>query len=1154
MIRASIRRPVAVTMIYVGIALLGVVAWRGIPVELLPDTDLPQLTITSTWRGASPEAMEAFVTSPLEGAVQQVRGVETITSVSFERYGFARAQLRVEFARETDMDFARLELSERLAALREGLPAEATRPQIEQYVPQEFSEQQRPFLSYTLTGPYTLEALRAHVDEVVVPELLQVEGVSGVEAYGGRQRLLEISLDQNKVRALGLDPVFVWQKINELEYVAEAGVIEDQGLLRTVAIRHRTESADEIRRSPLLTDRSRIVRVSDVATVHDTFEDHTSHYRIDGQPAVSFQIHKEVRVNTVAVADRVKERVEAMSAVHPSGVRVILDDDESEAIKRQLTDLRSRAMVAALVIFVVLLAFLRSFRSAGIVFATIAFSVLIALNLIYFGGLTLNILTLMGLAMGFGLIVDNAIVVLENIYRRVAGRQATGDGTAGTAAEEAERGAKEVVLPIMAATATTIIVFIPFVYLQGELRVFYLPLAIVVGMSLLASLFVAFSFIPSLAAKVLGQRWGSRTDFKEQTIARRPSPGVPLYTRVYSRLIGATLRFPVSMIVIAGLVLGGAYWQFQEKVNIGVLWSSWWGQQTYITINITLPRGEELDRTDELARFFETRLKQIPEVDRFVTQVQPQYATIRVTFPDSLENTGIPPAIKDDMMAYSLQFGGAAVRVYGYGPSFYGGGGGPPTYSIKILGYNYETVADIADDLANRLQRFSRIRDVDPNSAGGWYTRDKATEFILTIDRPRLALYGLTARDVVYQVATAVQGQVRNGRIRIAGDEVRFDVKYEGDDEIDVLALQEILLVTPSGDGVRLGDVATLGEREVLSRIIREDQQYQRFVSYEFRGPTKLGDRIRDVVIASTDLPEGYEIEGQQEWNWSDDEKQQIAIMLAVSLALIFMVTAALFESVRQPFAVLFAVPMALVGVFAIFIVTGASFTREAWIGVIMMGGIVVNNAILLVAHVNQLRRVDRVPFNEAVTRGTIERVRPILMTSATTIFGLLPLVLFSEFADANIWNALAYALIGGLASSTLFVLTVTPALYLLFERTRVLAGMMSILVLLGVLVLLPLVLIPSTPAVENIRDAGWLLSILVLGIGFIGGRVAESLRLAFFVWFIVGGPMVIAAVTHDLSTLLWIAVPLLLGTLGGGLTAAIKLLDRPEPSAVAAG
>jgi len=206
-------------------------------------------------------------------------------------------------------------------------------------------------------------------------------------------------------------------------------------------------------------------------------------------------------------------------------------------------------------------------------------------------------------------------------------------------------------------------------------------------------------------------------------------------------------------------------------------------------------------------------------------------------------------------------------------------------------------------------------------------------------------------------------------------------------------------------------------------------------VSYEFRGPTKLGDRVRDAVIANTRLPEGYTIEGEQEWRWSSDEQKQIYEVLAVSLILIFMVTAALFESVRQPFCVLLTVPMALVGVFLIFYFMEASFTREAYIGVIMMGGIVVNNAILLVDHVNLLRRTYGLALRDAVVRGTLERVRPILMTSFTTIFGLLPLVLFSESADANIWNALGLALIGGLASSTLFVLTVTPTLYMLLER-----------------------------------------------------------------------------------------------------------------------
>jgi HAE1 family hydrophobic/amphiphilic exporter-1 len=1046
-IRLSIRRPVAVSMAYFAVALLGVAAWRGIPIELLPDTDLPQLSVSADWSRASPETMEAFVTSPLEAAVQQVRGVDKTSSVSSEQYGQGHAQITVKFARGTDMDFARLELSERLAAIETELPEGVVGPRIEPYVPEEFRQQQRPFLRYTLTGPYTLEALRAHVDDQIVPELLQLDGVAGVEAYGGRDRVLEIVLDEDKVNALGLGPQAVWQKILELEYVRDAGVVEQGGMQRTLVIRQRTDSPDEVRRAALLTDRGRVVRVSDVATVHDTYETPRSLYRIDGMPAVAFLIHKEVGVNTVAVADRVKARMAELAGTHPAGVRVLLDDDESDAIRTQLQDLRTRALISAVVVFVILLIFLRSFRSAAIVFATIAFSILITLNLIYFGGYSLNVLTLMGLAMGFGLIVDNAIVVLENIYRKWQTGQ-RGAGVGGGVEGAAEEGAKEVVLAVLASTLTTVIVFIPFVYLQGELRAYYIPLAIVVGMGLLSSLFVAFTFIPALAAKVLGGRAERRDGRSPAAAASMPSgrpPARPIYVRFYSALIGFTLRWPWVTIVLALAGLGGSYYVFNKYVTRGVLWRSWWGQDTYISIIINLPRGEELERTDELARFFEQKLAQTPEVDRYVTQVQPQFAFIRVTFPDSLENTQVPVAIKEQMVAYSNLFGGAEVRVYGYGPSFYGGGASPPNYSIKILGYNYETVREIAEDLGRRLRRFSRIRDVDVNSAGGWYTSDKASEFVLAIDRQRLGLHGLTAEDVVYQVAAAVQGTVRRGFVRIAGDELRFDVKLANNENMDIRELPELLLQTPNGQGVRLGDVATVGERDVLNRIERENQQYQRYVSYEFRGPTKLGDRVRDAVIAATQLPEGYTIEGEQEWRWSTEEAKQLYGVLAISLVLVFMVTAALFESLRQPFCVLFTVPMALIGVFLIFYFTDASFTREAVIGVIMMGGIVVNNAILMVDHINLLRRSYGLPLREATVRGTLERVRPILMTSFTTIFGLLPLVFFTDYADANIWNALGLALIGGLSSSTLLVLTVTPAIYSLLERgperRRVAAG-----------------------------------------------------------------------------------------------------------------
>ena len=1048
MIKLSIRRPVAVAMTYLAVALLGVAAWRNIPIELYPDTQLPRLQVRGQWYGASPETIEAFLTSPIESTVQLVRGVEKITSESYEEQGRGVSSVTVEFNRDTDMDFARLDLSERLATLEEELPPGVGSVTVDAYIPPEFAAQAGGgFLNYTLTGPYTLEALRTFAEDEIQPELSQIGGVSVVQVYGGRERLLEIEMDEDRVTSLGLTPSVVFQRISDLDLVREAGAVREGSQEWAVTIRNRPESAHEIRDAIITEAGGTLVRVSDVAVVRDTYEEARSYYRIDGRPAVAFLVMKEVGANTVRVADEVKLRVAELEPRLPSGTKVILDQDESEDIKEQLTSLRYRAMVSAVIIFVVLLVFLRSFRSAGVVFATIVFSVLISLNLIYFGGLSLNLLTLMGLAMGFGLIVDNSIVVLENVYRIWQGGEEP--------LKAAEEGARQVVLPILAATATTLIVFVPFVYLQGELRIYYVPLAIVVGLTLIASLFVAFTFIPSLAGRILGVGRGPKMTWRAASLVQAQPPefgGVdgneaqgylarpPLYVRFYRGLIGVTLRFPWAAVVLAVVCLGGSYYLFDKYVTRGMVWGGSWGQETRIDIRITLPRGSDLERTEELVRFFEERLSALPEVEKFTSNVQGTYGFIRVEFPEELENTNVPPAIKEQMVAYSLQYSGVQVRVYGFGPSFYGGGGSPPTYSIQVLGYNYEKVRDIAEDLGGRLTRMSRIRDVDTNSSGSWFNRDKATEFVVQIDRDALARYDMTVQEFVYRMSAVIQGQTRQDILKIGGEELRLDVKVEGFREVDLRALQETIITATNGTAIRIGDVVEVYPKEILARIRRENQQYERTVAYEFRGPTKLGDMVQEAVIGATTVPPGYTVEESEGWRWSEEEREQIFLVLGISILLIYMVTAALFESLKQPLCVLLTVPMALIGVFLIFFYANATFTREAYIGVIMMGGIVVNNAILLVDHINQIRREGKVELNDAILQGTLERVRPILMTTTTTVLGLLPLVLFSQGADANIWNALAYALIGGLISSTFFVLTTTPALYYLFEREKVAA------------------------------------------------------------------------------------------------------------------
>jgi HAE1 family hydrophobic/amphiphilic exporter-1 len=1027
----SIKRPVATAAIYVALVALGAYSFRLIPVELLPDVDYPRLTVDASWGGASPEAMEAFVTSPLESAAQQVKGVRKITSTSRAdpRGTGSSAEIDIEFDRDIRMDFAQLDLSERFAALRDELPP-SVYPQIQPYVPREFSDEEQRFLSFQLHGPYTFGRLAEVAEEEIEPVLSAVDGVAGVLVWGDQEREVAVELDRQKLEALDLRPEQVEQRIRDLSTLRAPGSLVLEGRQVTLAVRTRVRRVSELEDLVILQRPEGPVRLRDVGTVREQTADATSYFRIDGQPTISIFVTRESGTNAVRVADAVKAVIAPLEARMPPGATLELDDDQSKEIRQQLMDLRLRALAAAIVIFVVLTIFLRSMAAVLVVFATIGFSVLIAVNMLYIGGFSLNVLTLAGLAWGFGLIVDNGIVVLENVERHShlgkSSRQAASDG------------ARQVMLPVIAATATTAIVLVPFLFLQGELRIYYLPLAFAVAFSIVASLFVAFTFVPTMAGRI--HHWRARvygvpagnggggTDRAAAAVGKGASH-VPAYIRAYRSVLGFALDHPFLVIAVCLAALGGSGWLFDKHVTRGIRWSAFWGQDTYITVNITFPRGAGLERTDALARAFEEKISSIPEVKRYETWVQPQYSFVRITFPKDLETTQVPVAIKEKMVAYSYQFSGADVRVYGYGPSFYGGGSSPPNYSLKILGYNYLQVQELADDLASRLERFSRIQDVDPNASGRWYERDKEFEYYLAVDREALGAHDLTVEDLLRFVsANLPSDRPRTQVLRVGAEELPFAVKLEGYREFDLVDMRQLRVPSPSGREVRLADVAQVERRNVLSRILREDQQYQRTVAWEFRGPRKLGDLIRDAVVEATTLPPGYKIEEDDRWGWDEEEKTQVYLAIIFAVLLIYMVTAALFESLAAPFVILLTIPLALIGVFLIFFYADATFTRTAYIGTIMMAGIVVNNAILIVYHIGELRQ--HMPTREAILQGTLERVRPILMTTFTTVFGLLPLVLFAQSQDENIWNSLALATIGGLISSTLFVLVAIPVAY----------------------------------------------------------------------------------------------------------------------------
>ncbi len=1032
MINLSVRRPVATAGIYIALLALGAYSFRLIPIELLPDVDYPRLTLTANWSGSSPEAMEAFVTAPLEAAAQQVQDARKITSrTRTNRQGTgSRAEIEIEFIRDARMEFAELELRERVSSLRDELPP-GVQPTVIPYVPPEFSEEAGGFLSFQLRGPYTFGYLAEMADESISQRFLAIDGVSAVNVRGAEGRELLIELDPRRLEAHGLTAAMVQARIAELETLVAPGSVLLEGQQVALSVRTRADEVADIRELVIDPLPDNPVRLADVGRVRDRTADPTMYFRINGQPTVTLDITKQPRVNSVRVADRVKAEAEALAPDLPAGTTIEVDIDQSKDIRSQLTDLRLRAMAAGIVIFLVLILFLRSLGSALVIFATIGFSVLIAINFLYLGGFSLNVLTLAGLAWGFGLVVDNSIVVLENVERhRASGKSAV---------RAAREGARQVVLPVLAATATTAIVLVPFLFLQGDLRVYYLPLAFAVGFSIVASLFVAFSFVPTMTAR-FGRNvpaaavattdglLGAAGDAASGASGGAGERHEAAYIRGYRSLLSGALAHPFVVAFVCLAALAGSWYLFDEHVNKNVRWASFWGQQTYISIYIEFPRGAGLARTDELARSFEGKLSQLTEVDRFETTVMDQYAFIRVTFPEEIENTPVPPAIKEQMVAYSHQFTGARVRVWGYGPSFYGGGNSPPNYTIRIFGYNYLKVREIAEDMASRLERFGRIQDVDPNAGQRWYERDKEFEYFLAVDRNALAAYDVSVEELLRAVSANIQEGTPSTRLRLGGEEIPYAVKLAGYDEFDLQRLEHLRLPAGADRELRLLDVASVEERKVLSSINRENQQYERRVAWEFRGPRKLGDAVRDVVLEATVLPPGYRLETRDEWSWPEDEQEQVVLALIFAVLLIYMVAAALFESLTAPLVVLLTLPLALIGVFLIFFYTDASFTDTAYIGAIMMGGIVVNNAILIVYHIGELRQ--RLPIREAIITGTLERVRPILMTTFTTVFGLLPLVLFASSQDENIWNALALATIGGLLSSTLFVLVAIPVAY----------------------------------------------------------------------------------------------------------------------------
>jgi len=1021
-IHMSIRRPVAVAMLYLAVAAVGLYFFKKLPLEQLPTTYLPSLTINTVWQFTPPEIVEAFVTSPIEGIANTVKGVKEVSSTSYEGLSTVRAS----FVQGVDLDFAKMELNEKLTALQNEFPSNVGRPNvIGSSVSSRTLGLDKPLpLQYYVTGNYTLAELRQYALDNIETPLQGIDGVSEVEVIGGQPRLIKVEIDRKKAEMFGIRESMLSSEISSMEIKRNAGYIYRGSGRYDVFIENTAETLDDVKKLRIRNYRGELIPITHIASITDDFDEPFSHYRINGNPRVTLQIEQEEGTNTLKFSQAVEAKLEELKAGFPPSLQIIKDYDPSTRIERELANIEWRAVICIIFIVAVLYLFLWNVKVPLLILSTIFFSELITIILFYAFDIGFNIMTIAGLALGFGMLVDSSIVVIDNIFRY----KERGESSI----VSAEKGAREVFLPIVASVLTTSIVFIPFLYLTGDNRLLYFPMAMAVVFSLISSVLVAFTFIPTFALKVFPE------DAESVRESIKKNRFLPQITGLYSRFIEFAIHKKYWTVATAVLLFAGSIYVY-DKTSPSFYYGGISGQDTYIYVSIRLPKGAELDQANAIAEEFENMTLGREYIKKVSANVQPERVSIRVEFSDKALETAFPYVLKDELTGYAATFAGVSISVSGVGDYFSSGGLGASSgynFQIKIYGYNYNRVARIAEDMGRYLERIPRVHNIDTKGSG--WRSSEIYESVIIIKRDELSAYDLDVQTVINQVDRYLRGNVRRTSVKIGGEEVQFAVKVKDFERFQLDELKNVVISVPNGAQVRLSKIAEITEQRTMEEIRRNKQQYERLVNFEYRGPAKMGQSIVDSIIDGWDVPNGYSIESGMFYMMQREEKIELWMVIAFAVLLVYMMTASLYESLIHPLVIILTVPMALIGVYLAFFFAGQTFDSSAYIGVILLAGIVVNNSIILVDHINLLRRKGMYLY-AAVIQGCKDRIRPILMTSTTTILGLTPLILFSSATRGygRQWYLLSLASIGGLISSTPLTLSVIPVLYILFEEWR---------------------------------------------------------------------------------------------------------------------
>ncbi|MFO7952120.1 MAG: efflux RND transporter permease subunit [Bacillota bacterium] len=1040
MIKKIIRRPVFVLVLVTAIIVLGIISFMDLPLDLLPDMTFPMLLVNTSYEGAGPQEVESMVTRPLEETVSTLDNLQSVSSTSVQE----NSTVMVAFDWGTDMDVASMELREQIDMVRGMLPDGADDPVVYQMDPD-----MMPIMQMGISGEMELDELTTLAEDNLVDRLERLEGVVTVNVMGGLSPEVQVEVDPRYLLSWGVSLPQVQGALAGENINLPGGRIEDYGHLYDVRITGEYDSLEEMGGVVVGYNEAGPVKLSQVADIYEDYAEEHQISRLDGETTVVLTIQQQPDANTVTVANLVHEELEQLE--HEFGINFMVAMDQSEYIVDAVYDMGQNAVIGAILAVIVLYLFLGNIRLTSIVALAIPISLIGTFTMLYFQGETLNIITIGGLALGVGLMVDNAIVVLENIYRQSEAELA--------AADAAEIGTEQVAPAIIAGTLTTVSVFLPVVFIEGLASILFSPLSWTVVFALLASLLVAFTVIPTLSYRMLSRRQkGNRKRAKRKT----PALGrlVNRLIHIYSRILSWVMRNRSITVIVCFTVLAVSLMlipfigtEFLPEEDSGE-----------ISAELELPAGITLEETDQLVKEIERTVNEHPEVESILTNVggggafaggfmdmeNPNQASLTIgLFPleereqDTAETAEDLRRELEEVIPREADLSVTVMDIAGGGMDF------EAPLRVEIRGDELEVLEELSEETFSLVAEVEGTREIESS------IDQEHPELQISLDRRRASDLGVTTEEIASQIRVALDGQVVT-QYRTGGEEIDVLLRADEDARRDISALEE-LPIPLSGSGmegsqemenmggmdnqayggtvnVPLHQVATLEQEMGPQAIDREDQVRTVFVDSQI-WERDLGSVASDLEdkLAQLEIPPGYSVEigGEQAEMLGAFGSLGIALILAVIL--VYLVMAALFESLLHPLVIMFSLPNAITGVILALLISGYTFNIVSFIGAIVLAGIVVNNAIILVDYINQLRRKHGIPYRKAIAEAGRARLRPVLMTSFTTCLAMLPLAL-GLGEGTELQAPLAVVIVGGMLVSTFFTLVLVPVMYSLFD------------------------------------------------------------------------------------------------------------------------